>query len=225
MRYWAQQAVALCDDIDDATLQEPAQPVLQNIRLLNTPRRIIVIGGSRCGKSSLLGHMAESAVPAAAEWEGNYVRWRFRCEDGDARASRFLPIDSLDGLELVDTVDCTAAPVQDELRELISGADVVIAVMDARAPAQSPAWELLASLAETEYAACMIALTHTDTMPAAEALELNDTMRQICRERLSRAIPVYQVCPTSAQGWRCLPAVCRMHWVASAVSVRPFALW
>ncbi|MBQ8516853.1 MAG: GTPase domain-containing protein [Akkermansia sp.] len=200
VRYWAQQAVELCDDIDDSSLQTPAQPVLQNIRLLNAPRRIIVIGGSRCGKSSLLGHMVGSAVPSAAEWEGNFVRWRFRCEDGDATASRFLPIDSLEGLELVDTVDCTPTPVQDELRGLISGADVVIAVIDARAPGQSPVWELLAALPETESAACMIALTHTDTIPAAAALELNDTMRQICRERLARAIPVYQVCPTSSQG-------------------------
>lgn len=200
VRYWAQQAVELCADIDDSTLSEPAQPVLQNIQQLNTPRRIIVIGGARSGKSALLSHMIGSAVPAAAEWEGNYIRWRYRCEDGDAAASRFLPIETLEGLELVDTADCSTPAVQGELRRLISGADVVIAVADARNPVQSPAWDLLASLPESEYAACMVALTHTDMMPAAAALELNDTLRQICRERLVRSLPVYQVCPTSAQG-------------------------
>ena len=200
MRYWAQQAVELCEDIDDSTLHEPAQPVLHTIQQLRRPRRVIVIGGSRCGKSSLLAHMVGSPVPASAEWEGNYIRWRFRCEDGDASASRFLPIESLDGLELVDTADCAASSVQDELRGIVSGADVIIAVVDARTPAQSPAWELLSSLTEDECAACMVALTHTDTMPAAAALELNDTLRRICRERLVRSLPVYQVCPTSAQG-------------------------
>ena len=198
VRYWAQQAVELCADIDDSTLQEPVQPVLQSIQQLNTPRRIIVIGGAESGKSSLLSHMVGSPVPAAAAWEGNYVRWRFRCENGDASSSRFLPIESLEGLELVDTVDCTDSAVQTELRDLIAGADVVIAVADARKPAQSPVWELLASLPDA--ASCMVALTHTDMMPAAAALELNDTLRQICRERLTRSLPVYQVCPTSAQG-------------------------
>ena len=200
MRYWAQQAVELCEDIDDTSLQDPAQPVLRAIQQLRRPRRIIVIGGARCGKSSLLVHMSGSSVPSAAEWDGNYIRWRFRCEDGDASASRFLPIESLEGLELVDTADCSAAPVQDELRALLTGADVIIAVVDARTPTQSPAWDLLATLTEEECSACMVALTHTDSMPAAAALELNDTLRQICRERLVRSLPVYQVCPTSAQG-------------------------
>ncbi len=200
MRYWAQQAVELCTDIDDASLLAPAQPVLQHIRSLDTPRRVIVIGGAECGKSSLLSHMVGSPVPAAAEWEGNYIRWRYRCEDGDPSASRFLPIETLEGLELVDTVDCSLPAVQDELRSLIAGADVVIAVADARNSVQSPVWDMLASLPESVYAACMVALTHTDTMPAAAALELNDTLRRICRERLVRSLPVYQVCPTSAQG-------------------------
>lgn len=200
VRYWAQQAVALCEDIDDSSLSEPAQPVALAIRKLIRPRRIIVVGGSRCGKSSLLSHMIGSAVPAAAEWEGNYIRWRFRCEDADASCSRFLPIESLEGLELVDTVDCSSAAVQQVLRELMAEADVIIAVVDARSPAQSPVWDLLATLSENECASCMLALTHTDAMSAAVALELNDTLRQICRERLVRSLPVYQVCPTSAQG-------------------------
>lgn len=200
MRYWAQQAVDLCEAIDDSSLQEPARPVLQNIRRLNVPRRIIVIGGAGSGKSSLLTHMIGSPVPAAAVWETNYIRWRYRCEDGDTSNSRFLPIESLEGLELVDTVDCSNTAVQEELRSLIVTADVVIAVVDARSPQQSPVWNVLSTLPETECSACMIALTHTDAMSAAAALELNDTLRLVCRERLVRALPVYQVCPTSAQG-------------------------
>lgn len=200
VRYWAQQAVELCDSIDDSTLAEPIEPVVQAVEGLRRPRRVVFIGGARCGKSSLLGHVMGSSVPAGVAMADTHIRWRFRCDDGDASHSRFLPLEYLEGLELVDTTDCGRAEVQDTLRGLLSGADVVVAVVDARAPQQAPVWELLASVPESEIASCMVALTHTDTMPAAAALELNETLRGIIRERLSRGLPVYQVCPTSEQG-------------------------
>ena len=200
VRYWAQQAVELCEAIDDPSLAEPAQPVMQVMQGLNKPRRIVLVGGARSGKSALLSHMIGSAVPAAVAPEGPYLRWRFRCDDGDAAHSRFLPLENLEGLEVVDTQDCARPEVRDVLTEYLPGTDVVIAVVDARAPQESPVWELLAAVPEEGIAACMVALTYTDTMPAAAALELNETLRVIIRERLSRGLPVYQVCPTSAQG-------------------------
>lgn len=200
VRYWAQQAVELCSDIDDPGLAEPIEPVLQAVAELKRPRRVVFIGGARCGKSSLLAHVIGSSVPAGIELDAPYVRWRFRCDDGDASSSRFLPLEHLEGLEIVDTADCAKPTVREALRELLPGTDVVIAVVDARSPQQSPVWELLAEVPETEVAACMVALTFTDTMPAAAALELNDTLRAVIRERLSRGLPVYQVCPTSEQG-------------------------
>ena len=161
VRYWAQQAVELCEAIDDPSLAEPAQPVMQVMQGLNKPRRIVLVGGARSGKSALLSHMIGSAVPAAVAPEGPYLRWRFRCDDGDAAHSRFLPLENLEGLEVVDTQDCARPEVRDVLTEYLPGTDVVIPVVDARAPQESPVWELLAAVPEEGIAACMVALTYT----------------------------------------------------------------
>ena len=200
VRYWAQQAVDLCADIDDSSLYEPIQPVLQSFDLLRKPRRIIFIGAAASGKSSLLSHILGSRVPAAVPMEGNYIRWRYRCEDGDSSHSRFLPIESLEGLELVDTADCSRPEVRDALCEQVKGSDVVVAVVSAGLAESSPVWELLEAVPDSEYGNCMVALTHTDTIPAASALELNETLRGYLRTRLGSNLPIFQVCPTSAQG-------------------------
>ena len=78
VRYWAQQAVELCDSIDDSTLAEPIEPVVQAVEGLRRPRRVVFIGGARCGKSSLLGHVMGSSVPAGVAMADTHIRWRFR---------------------------------------------------------------------------------------------------------------------------------------------------
>lgn len=201
VRYWARQAVDLCTDIDDPSLtEELTAPVEQTIRKMEQDRRVVLIGAAGSGKSSLLSLVAGSPLMAKVPMEGPYLRWRYRCTDGDASYSRFLPNESLMGLELVDTCACATPEDAAAVASMLKTADVVIAVVDARTPEQGPVWDLLTAIPEDELGFVMLALTHTDTVPPAVALQLNDDMRALCNSRLGRVVPVYQVCPTSPQG-------------------------
>lgn len=201
VRYWARQAVDLCADIDDPSLSEEyTGPVEQTIARMERDRRVVLIGEKDSGKSSLLSLVAGCPLMAKVPMEGPYLRWRYRCADGDTSYSRFLPDEGLMGLELIDTGACEKPEDEAAVTSLLKGADVVIAVIDARAPGQSVAWKMLTSQPEEEAGFVMLALTHTDLVPPSVALQLNDDMRALCQERLGRVVPVYQVCPTSTQG-------------------------
>lgn len=196
MCYWAQQAVALCADIDDAATEELIPPVQAAVAATRRDRRVVFIGGKGCGKTSLLAAVAGCPVMTKAVWEGPYVCWRYRCDDGDATCSRFLPEPALEGLELVDTAACDSAG--DTIAALLPGADAVIAVMDARKVQDSPAWELLAGLPETAAGSVLIALTHTDSLSADTVVQLGQTVRELSRERLPQMPAACNVSPANA---------------------------
>lgn len=197
-RYWAQQAVELCSEIEDETLTEFVEPVQKADALLDRDRRVIVVGGERCGKSTLLAAVAEYPLIARVPFDGDYVCWRYRCKDGDATASRFIPLDNLSGLELVDTRSATDEGVAATVRQLVKAADVVIAVVDGRSYEASPAWGLLASLRDEQRAACLVAVTFTETLGADAALKLKDTMREFCREHVGAPLPICFVNPAGS---------------------------
>lgn len=198
-RYWVRQAVELCSDIEDEALAEYVEPVLAADKLLDRDRRIIVIGGDKCGKSSLLAGLAEHPLIATLPLEEDYVCWRFRSKDGDATCSRFIPVESLEGLELVDTRSFADDGVAATVRKLVKEADVVLAVIDGRAAEVSPVWPLLAELKEEKRSACLLAITFTDTLAAEAALELKEKLRDVCRERVGVPLPLYFVSPTSGK--------------------------
>ncbi|MBQ1960653.1 MAG: hypothetical protein II349_03930 [Akkermansia sp.] len=198
-RYWAEQAVDLCHDIDDESLVGLIEPVHTSIRALRKDRRIMVIGGAACGKSSLLSMIADAPLIARVPLNRQYVCWRYRSADGDATCSRFLPYDHLSGLELVDTQSCAEPAVADTVRQLLQGADVVIAVVDGRNYAQSPVWNVLSTLPEKGVGECLLAVTYTDKIAADAALQLKETLRDFCRTQLGNTLPLYFVSPTSKQ--------------------------
>lgn len=198
-RYWAEQAVDLCNDIDDESLAEYVEPIHVAIRGLQKDRRIMVIGGEGCGKSTLLSMIAEAPIIARVPLKRQYVCWRYRSADGDATCSRFLPYEHLSGLELVDTMSCADAAVADTVSRLMQGADVVIAVVDGRSYAQAPVWDVLATLPEKGVGECLLAVTYTDKLAADAALKLKDTLRDFCRDKLGNTLPLYFVSPTSKQ--------------------------
>lgn len=200
VRYWAEQAVELCHDIEDEGLLEYAEPVRVAQRALLHDRRIIAVGGAKSGKSSLLAGLAGAPAIARHVPGGSYVCWRYVCRDGDATCSRFVPLPHLDGLELVDTGDCADADTRELCTTLLQGADVVIAVVDGRAPEDSPVWDLLADLPEPSLHACLLAVTHTDALGAEAALRLKDILRELSRSRLNYLLPPYYVCPGDARG-------------------------
>lgn len=195
MCYWAQQAVALCADIDDAATDELILPINAAVAAARRDRRVVFIGGKGCGKTAILTAVSGCAVMAKAVWTGPYVCWRYRCDDGDATCSRFIPDPSLEGLELVDTVACDAA--KETIAALLPGADVVVAVMDARDVHSSPAWELLAGVPEAAVGTVLIALTHTDSLSAESVLKLGETVRDLCRSRLQGIPAVCNVSPAN----------------------------
>lgn len=200
VRYWAEQAVGLCHEIEDEQLEEYAEPVRVAQKALRHDRRIIAIGGAGSGKSALLAGLAGTPTIARHKRTGAYVCWRYACQDGDATCSRFVPLAHLDGLELVDTADCGAAEMRETCTALLQGADVVIGVVDGRSPEASPVWDLLAALPEAGLHACLLAVTHTDMLGAEQGLKLKETLRELSRERVNYPLPPYFVCPGDARG-------------------------
>lgn len=198
-RYWAQQAVELCSDIEDDTLNEQVEAVMTADRALDRDRRIMVIGGDKCGKSTLLAAIAEYPLIAKVSLTEDYVCWRYRCKDGDATCSRFIPLENLSGLELVDTKSCADEAVASTVGRLAKGADVVIAVVDGRSYEASPVWAQMAALKDTQRASSLIAVTHTESLGAEAALKLKDTLREFCREQVGGPLPICFVNPNTSR--------------------------
>ena len=198
MRYWAQQAVELCDAIDDEALNPFKDAVEEAIITMGRDRRVVVIGSSGSGKSTLLAGMVGAPVLSKSAFEHHFRRWRYLNNDGDSSHCRFLSEPNLAGMELVDTRGCESPAVAEAITPLLPGADVVVAVVDARCIRESSVWEMLASLPEEGGPACLVALTFTDMLDAAHTVMLSDTARSLCQERLGRVLPVYQLVATNA---------------------------
>ncbi len=195
VKYWAMQAVELCHAIDDVsmtTLVEHTGGVLEAIAAMERERRVVLVGGESCGKSTLLAALADCPLMARAPKAAPCVRWRFRNDGGSAQYSRFVPLQQMEGLEFVDCASCAPAENAAAQRAFLPGADVLIAVVDGRKPADSPAWELLASAEAASVGAVMIAVTF------ANSPQVSEQLRELCQERLERSLPVYCVNPASA---------------------------
>lgn len=199
VRYWAEQAVHLCVDIEDESLDGYAEPVRAAMEALQHDRRIIVIGGTGSGKSSVLAGIAGVPVIGRCRMPGLYLCWRSLCRDGDVSHSRFLPLPWLNGLELVDTSGCTPGPAQDTCRALLQCADVVVAVVDARAPENSPVWELLSDMPAPLLSTCVLAVTHADELSTEAAVGLKSIMQELIQTRLNAAVACYIVNPGDAR--------------------------
>lgn len=197
-RYWAQQAVELCSDIEDESLNELVDAVIAADRALDRDRRIMVIGGENCGKSALLAGIAEYPLIARVPLTEDYVCWRYRCKDGDATCSRFIPLENLSGLELVDTKSCADEAVASTVGRLVKGADVVIAVVDGRSYEASPVWSQMAALKDTQRASSLVAVTHTEALGAEAALKLKEALREFCRAQVGGPLPICFVNPNSS---------------------------
>ncbi len=190
VRHWAESAVALCRFIDDEEeLEEYLTPVMQALHALDHDRRIIAIGGAKSGKSKLLSALAGAPVIARTALQKHYTCWRYCCRDGDATQSRFIPVQSLDGLELVDTADCGQEDTRKMCLSLMQGADVLLAVVHASSPADSPVWKLLEQVPERLTAGCILIVTHAEKIDNESYLKLKDTMRELCRSRLRCSLP------------------------------------
>ena len=201
VRYWAQQAMEMYGVIGDDSMQPQLEAVQQSLAAMEGDRRVVVMGGARCGKTSLLSYISGlPVIRGGKQPEFPYLRGRYGNDDGDAGHSRFLPLEELRGIEFVDTGDCAQPEVQEELLHLLPGSDAAVVVLDARNGVQSPAWDVLEQLPINAVANVLVALTFTDKIPAAEALELSARIREMCRDRLRLVVLVCNVCPTSDQG-------------------------
>ncbi len=159
---------------------------------MESERRVVMVGDKGCGKSTLLAGLAECPLMATVPMDGPFVRWRYRCDSGEAALSRFLPLPQLEGLELVDCCPCSAPGAAEAQRAIIRGADVVIAVLDGRSPDSSPVWELLASEEAAAVEASVFAVTF------ANGPEVSGRVRELCLERLGRKLPIYCISPSSS---------------------------
>ena len=201
VRYWAQQAREMYAIIGDDEMQPLLEAVEQSLAAMEGDRRIIVMGGADCGKTSLLSFISGlPVIRGGRQQESPYLRWRYGNNDGDAARSRFLPLPELKGIEFVDTGDCSEPEVQEELLRLLPGSDAAIVVADARQGGASPAWEVLQQLPINAVANVLVALTFTDHIGAEAALDLASRIREMCRQHLRLVVLVCSVNPTSEQG-------------------------
>ncbi|MEE1266404.1 MAG: hypothetical protein UHH87_08965 [Akkermansia sp.] len=198
VRYWAQQAVELCADIDDEGLNEAKVAVEHSIEQMARDCRVVMIGASGSGKSELLAGMVGCPVLAKVAPVHHYLRWRYLNTGGNADYCRYIAEPGIAGLELVNTRGCEEPAVAEAVAPLLPGADAVVAVVDARHVQSSPVWEMLAPLPEEGGPACLVALTHTDALDAEHTVTLSDKVRALCRERVGRVLPVFQLNPTNA---------------------------
>ena len=192
-RYWAMQAVELCNDIDGADFEEQKLSVLESIEALDLERRVVLIGAADCDKEALLAGMIGRPVIAKAAMPHHYLRWRYLSNDGDTEHSRFIDAENLCGLEVVNTRDCSLPEVAEAVAPLLPTADAVVAVLNATCPENSPVWDMLADLPEEDGPACVLALTQVDKIDAAHAVTLGNAVRELCGQRLGRVLPLYQV--------------------------------
>ncbi len=194
VRHWTESAVVLCRFIDDdEQLEQYFAPVQQALQALDHDRRIIVIGGARCGKSELLSRLVGVPVIASATPLKHYTCWRYCCRDGDVTQSRFIATPSLAGLELVDTSDCGQEETRKICHSLMQGADVLLAVIHASSPMDSPVWKLLEQMPEESLSGCILIVTHAELIEAHEALNLKETLREQCRTRLHCVLPMFML--------------------------------
>ena len=114
-RHWAGQVIELCLDIDDESLAEHTKPIEEAIKVLDRDRRVVFIGDSKSGKSSLLAGVVQYPAIAKAEMTDDYRCWRYRNNDGDATCSTFIPLENLEGLELTDTTGAENEAARDTL--------------------------------------------------------------------------------------------------------------
>ncbi len=193
MRYWAQQAVALCDDIDDESFNAPREVLLEAIEEMGADRRIVLIGGSGCGKSTLLAGMIGNPILGRVSATAPFLRWRYMDSGADNTNARFLPEPNLFGLEVIDAAGCERDEVSEAVAPLLPGADVVVAVVDARKLEASPVWAMIQNIPAESGVECLVAVTHGDTLGAAQEVTLTDSVRRICHAQIGRVLPVYLI--------------------------------
>lgn len=198
VRYWAQQAVEMYGIIGDEGMRQQLENVQQSLAAMEGDRRVMVIGGAKVGKTSLLSYIAGLPVIRSGKREESpYLRWRYRNDDGDATRSCFVPLEELQGIEFVDTGDCADPAVAESLLELLPGSDAAVVVVDSRQGGASPAWDLLERLPFNAVGSVVVALTFTDKIAATDALTMATRIREMCRDRLRLVVLVCTVCPTS----------------------------
>lgn len=195
VRYWAARALELCRKIDHDEPSEAEPGVVGALVLLDAPQRIVVIGESGCGKSSLIAGLLGFPCVAAHRSEEPFIRWRFECSDGDASSSRFLPTRQLERLEIVDTAGSERNQTAEALAPLLASANIVIAVFGGDNPWSPSTWALLSSLPEGSRAVRIVALTHCDRRPPEDVMGIKAQLRALSAKHLGIELPLYQVSP------------------------------
>lgn len=186
-RHWATQVLSLCSNFDTDEINAAKTRVLQGIELLAQPQRIMAVGGAMCGKSSVLASLASMSVIATKKMEEQvYRRWRYLCPDGRSEASCFVARESLEGLELVDTLPLGSPEVENILTRLLPRVDILLAVVDMQQPEASPIWRFLEKQNQLNTLRDVIIVgTFCDQLSQEEQSKAGAKLTDICMERLS----------------------------------------
>lgn len=192
IRLWAEKGMELCAQIDDEEeLAEYIEPVKKALEALVHDRRILVLGEAGSGKSSILADLADAPVIARVRMETqHYLCWRYTCRDGDAMHSRFIASPNLEGLELVDTADIRNEEVRRTCELLMTGADVILGVLDARTAETSPLWEILAGKPPEERKSWMLVATQINRLDAKQTIVIKQHLRELAEQHAVKDVPM-----------------------------------
>lgn len=199
VQYWARRAIKLAQSMEDASLDESITHVLTDVAALDADRRILLVGERGSGKSSLLAGLVNLPYLAKYQLDEPYVRWRYSCRDDDASHSRFIAEPALRGIELVDTQPIESPNQAELVYDLALGADILLCVLDARAHRSNYIWDLMQSLPADWLGHCLLVVSHTDSLPVHDSLELKLALRERCHALTERSVATYFVPITDMQ--------------------------
>lgn len=170
-------------------------PMREALSLLDRKFVVAVAGDTGVGKSSVLDLLAGRSLFSRTSTPALCRRWAYapgRYEE-EGVESRYYPCDMLQSVELLDTkgVDAVDSPVP--LVGILSRAEVLVYVIDARNPQGIGSWRFLAQLPSECYARMVIAVTHEDHFDYEAQQDIKTFIRKQSDLHFGVEIPLYML--------------------------------
>lgn len=159
---------------------------------------VAVVGDPRTGKSSVLSLLADSSALMGSPVSGIARRWSYGKdgsgdEDPDGVDIKYLPIEFLSRVELMDTRGVDEVGSSFSLSKALSRVDILVHVVDARSPEGGHTWQFLSHLPDEVYSRTIIAVTHEDFFDLPQQQEIKESIRRQSAAHLGVEVPLFML--------------------------------
>lgn len=167
--------------------------------------RVVVIGQTGAGKSSVLASLANEPAFATTKFDSIARKWQYSApakpekEDGIVTTG-FFPSELLLDVELIDTAGFENPAVYSELPRLLERADVVVLALRANDGEGSAYWEWLATLPAEVVQRMVVALTFSDLLGYEALQAVKDGIRSVSSRMLGQELPLFPVTGVILEG-------------------------